>query len=225
MIALSGIPLAQADFKSSRDGDRYKIEAKIDSLALINIIAETRATAMSTGVVVNGDLKPDRFYLKYKQGRRQRLFDTGFAHGDVVSSVIEPKPGLPRKPGWIEPTADDLKGVTDPVAGLILPAEKNPCPQTLPVFDGETRLDLQLTAKGETNFRADGFDGKAITCDMRYLPKSGYRKGRDDIEYIRKVTMEIWFAKSARMDVYAPVFISVPTRYGRLTITATRFDG
>jgi hypothetical protein len=37
--------------------------------------------------------------------------------------------------------------------------------------------------------------------------------------------MEIWFAKSASLNVYAPVFLSVPTKFGTVTVTATHFDG
>ena len=56
------------------------------------------------------------------------------------------------------------------------------------------------------------------------MPKSGYRKGRDDVDYLRKLeTMEIWFAKAESVNVYAPVYVRIPTSYGAVTIWATRF--
>ena len=35
--------------------------------------------------------------------------------------------------------------------------------------------------------------------------------------------MEVWFAKSDTVNVYAPVYIRVPTTVGNLQINATRF--
>ena len=100
------------------------------------------------------------------------------------------------------------------------------CRSRIAIYDGESRLDLKLARQREETFRANGYEGPAIVCNIRYEPKSGYRKGHKDVDYVRKLTtMEIWFAKSAPMNVYAPVFLSVPTKYGTLTITATHFDG
>lgn len=68
--------------------------------------------------------------------------------------------------------------------------------------------------------------GDAIVCSVRYVPKSGYRKGRKDIEYLKSVTgMEIWFAKTATLKLYAPVYAKIPTRYGTVHVTAEKFDG
>ena len=61
---------------------------------------------------------------------------------------------------------------------------------------------------------------------IRFVPKSGYKKGREDVEYLRRLnSMEIWFAKAEEANVYAPVYLSVPTSYGPLTIKATHFGG
>ncbi|MNL72497.1 hypothetical protein D3C87_1978180 [compost metagenome] len=58
------------------------------------------------------------------------------------------------------------------------------------------------------------------------MPKSGFRKGRKDIEYLRKVEgMEIWFAKTGTLKVYAPVHARVPTRMGTIYVSAVEFDG
>ena len=35
--------------------------------------------------------------------------------------------------------------------------------------------------------------------------------------------MEIWFAKADAMKVYAPVYVTVPTKYGTVTITAVKY--
>ena len=96
----------------------------------------------------------------------------------------------------------------------------------LPIYDGESRMDLVLSSKGEKSFSTKGFSGDTVVCGVRYIPKSGYRKGRKDIDYLRgSKAMEIWFAKAEGVNVYAPVYVKIPTQYGTLTISAVRFGG
>jgi hypothetical protein len=57
------------------------------------------------------------------------------------------------------------------------------------------------------------------------VPKSGYREGRADIEYLKSISMEVWFAKAENMDLYAPVYARIPTKVGPVYITATKYGG
>ena len=84
----------------------------------------------------------------------------------------------------------------------------------------------QTGAKAAEALRDQGFDGRVVVCSMRYTPLAGYRKGSTEAEFLKRLkSMEIWFAISDLMYVYAPVFFSVPTRFGTLTMKATHFDG
>ena len=224
-IALSGLPLANAFFQTRKTGEAYAIDAQVASTGIGNIIVDTKAELSSSGAVKGGRFRPEKFSFRYKSGKRVRSFETRFTDDNVVSAVIEPKPKKHRR-GWIDVKPEDLRAVTDPIAGLMVPAGNQPCRAEIKVFDGETRLSLKLTQKREQPFKTEGFNGSAIVCSVRYEPKSGYRVGKNDVDYVSKLpNMEIWFAKSASMDIYAPVFLSVPTKYGTLTITATHFDG
>jgi hypothetical protein len=223
-IAISGLPLANAFFQTRKDGKTYAIDAQVASTGIGGIISDAKAEMSSYGLVKNGNFNPQQFSFRYKYGRKARSFETHFENGNVISSVAEPK--SKRRKNWIDVTPDDLRAVTDPIAGLVVPLKEDPCQSEIKIYDGESRLSLKLSRKREDQFKTRGFAGDAIVCSVRYEPKSGYRKGRSDVEYVRRLSsMEIWFAKSAALNVYAPVFLSVPTRYGTLTITATRFDG
>jgi hypothetical protein len=60
---------------------------------------------------------------------------------------------------------------------------------------------------------------------VRFIPRSGYKKGRKDLVYLSKSNrMEIWFAKAAAANVYAPVYVRIPTEYGTVTITAVKYS-
>jgi hypothetical protein len=225
-IAIAGLPVASASFQTTRSDKAYAIRAQITSTGIANLISDTKAEITSEGAVRKGLLRPDRFQFRYAYGKRKRVFDTRFANGNVISSIIEPQPSAKQRRNWVPVRPEHLLAVADPVAGLIRPAGASPCEGRIAVYDGEARLDLVLAPRGERSFRADGYAGGAVACNLRYEPKSGYRRGHRDLEYVRKLkTMEIWFAKSGPMNVYAPVFLSVPTKYGTLTITATHFEG
>jgi hypothetical protein len=225
-IHLAGLPFAKASFKSTRDDNLYEIEVTFHSSGVGQVVNDMTAELVSTGVIERSGLQSQRYYLQYRKGDRHRRYEAEFRNGDVVATRIEPPRDRSKQRNWIPVTPEDLKAVTDPLAGLIRPAENDPCQPLIPIYDGESRLDINLDRKREEDFKAKGFDGKVVVCAMRYTPLSGYRRGSREAEFLKRLkSMEIWFAKSEKMNVYAPVYFSVPTRFGTLTMKATRFDG
>jgi hypothetical protein len=226
-IQLAGLPFARASFSSFRDDNLYEIEVNFKSSGVGQVVNDMTAELVSTGVIAASGLQSERYYMQYRKGDRHRRYEADFKDGDVVATRIDPPRDRSKQRNWIPVTEDDLKSVTDPLAGLIQPVSVgDPCKPLIPVYDGETRLDINLDHKREENFKTQGFDGTVIVCAMRYVPLAGYRKGSREAEFLKRLKrMEIWFAKSDRMNVYAPVFFSVPTRFGTLTMKATRFDG
>ncbi|MGV3551261.1 DUF3108 domain-containing protein [Rhizobium sp.] len=226
-IQLAGLPFARASFDSQRDDNLYEIEVNFEAAGVGQVVNNMTAELISSGVIADGGLQSQRYYLQYRKGDRHRRFEAEFKDGDVVATRIEPPRDRSKQRNWIPVTEADLKSVTDPLAGLIQPVTSGaPCKPLIPVYDGESRLDINLDYKGEEKFKTKGFDGKVVVCGMRYTPLAGYRKGSREAEFLKRLkSMEIWFAKSDRMNVYAPVFFSVPTRFGTLTMKATRFDG
>lgn len=223
-ISLGILPIATASFDSSFDGKDYKITGSFAAAGIAKILTKTSAETSVSGKVLANRLQADRYNLVYHQGKRTRVYDVEYRNGDVAETTIKPAPK--RNPEtWIPVSDKDLHSVLDPLSGLIFPADAKICPNRLPIFDGESRLDLVLSPMGTKTFTADGFKGEAIVCEIRYQPKSGYKRGRDDIEYLKKTPMEIWFAKSPGANVYAPVYARIPTRIGQLYVTAVKYGG
>lgn len=84
-------------------------------------------------------------------------------------------------------------------------------------------MDLVLSSKGSKPFSTNGFKGEAIVCEVRYVPKSGFRRGRSDIEHLKKTPMEIWFARAEGANVYAPVYARIPTSMGQVYVKAAKY--
>lgn len=223
-ISLGILPIAKASFSSEFDDRAYKITGIFKSAGIVNIISRISAETSVVGRMQADKLQADRYNLVYSTGKRTRIYDVEYRNGNVTETTVKPEPRRNPK-NWIPVTEDDLHSVLDPLSGLIFPANAKICPSRLPIYDGESRMDLVLTLKGTRPFSTDGFKGEAIVCSIRYMPKSGFRRGRSDIEYLRKTPMEIWFAKAQSANVYAPVYARIPTRMGPVYVTAVKYGG
>lgn len=224
-ITLAGLHVAQASFVTQVAKRRYTISGSFKAAGIVDVFTDISAQTSVSGRLSNNRLEARRYSLVYKSGRVVRTYDVRYRNGNVTQTLLDPKPG-DRPENWIPVSEADLKAVFDPISGLIVSEDDKICPRTLPIYDGESRMDLVLTPKGNKTIKLAGVDTEVIVCGIRYVPRSGFRKDRDDIDYLRKASsMEIWFAKNEALKVYAPVYARVPTKIGPLHITAVKFGG
>lgn len=223
-ISLGLLPIATASFASEFNAKDYKIAGSFKSAGLVNLFSRISADTDVTGVVQGKKLQTSSYKLTYTRGKKTRIYNVGYRNGDVVSTSISPEPGT-RPASWVPVTEADLRSVMDPISGLIFPDGASVCPSRMQVYDGESRMDLVLSPKGSKPFSTKGFKGDALVCEVRYEPKAGYRKGRSDIEFLKKQRMEVWFAKAEGANVYAPVYARIPTKVGDVYVTATKYGG
>ncbi|WP_454289229.1 DUF3108 domain-containing protein [Rhizobium arsenicireducens] len=224
-VTLGALPIARASFVTEVNQTNYTITGSFNSSAIVDVVTKISAQTNISGTLTGDRMQADRYTLIYQSGKKKQTYDVRYRNGDVTDTVILPEPK--RRPrNWIAVGPEDLKSVLDPISSLIIPAGEAACPRTLPIYDGESRMDLVMTPKGTRSFKVGGVESEAVVCSIRYVPKSGFRKGRTDIEYLRKVEgMEIWFAKTGTLKVYAPVHARVPTRMGTIYVSAVEFDG
>lgn len=224
-ITLAGISVARATFVTEVAERNYTISGSFKASGLVEVFTDISAQTSVSGRIASDRMEARRYSLIYRSGKSVRTYDVRYRNGNVTETILDPEP-KGRPDTWIPVTEADLKAVLDPISGLILPQSEETCPRTLPIYDGESRMDLVLSPKGEKTMKVEGVETNVIVCGIRYIPRSGFRQGRDDIEYMSKSSgLEIWFAKSNTLKVYAPVYARVPTRIGPLHITAVKFGG
>jgi hypothetical protein len=224
-VSLGILPIARLTFRTEVKDDRYQISGRFRSSGLVDFVREISADSSVAGVYAGSRLLPERYRLDYRSGKKKSRYTITYANGSAVDTKVEP-PQKPRTKSWVPVTEANLKSVLDPIGALLIPGDGNVCSRTLPIYDGESRMDLVLSPGGSAPFTAGKASGEAIVCSVRYVPISGYRKGRKDIEYLKSVQgMEIWFAKTATLKLYAPVYAKIPTRYGTVYVSAEAFDG
>lgn len=221
-ITLAGFTIATASFNTVLKEADYSVTGRFRTAGIAGLITTISGETSTEGQVSKGQLTSSEYRLVYRRGERARIYDVKMRNGNVTSTTIEPPPR--RSPEtWVAVRDADLRRVVDPLSGLMIPASGKVCPVTLPVYDGETRMDIVLTDKGTKTIAIGKRRVDALVCGARYVPKAGFKRGRKDIEFLKSAAMEIWFAKSDVVDLYAPVYARIPTKAGNLVITATRF--
>lgn len=224
-VSLGILPIARLTFHTEVTSGRYQISGRFRSSGLVDIVREISADSSVSGVFTGDRLQPELYRLDYTSGKKKSRYTITYDKGRAVDTKVEPPPKS-RPKSWVPVTGADLKSVLDPIGALLIPDNTDVCSHRLPIYDGESRMDLVLSPSGKAPFTAGKARGEAVVCSVRYVPVSGYKKGRKDIEYLKSVEgMEIWFAKTATLKLYAPVYAKIPTRYGTVHVSAEAFDG
>src|ERR1043165_7782185 len=122
--------------------------------------------------------------------------------GGAVRAYVAVPP-LEPSPERVPLTEAHRKGVVDPMsAGLMPVAGKgelltpDSCKRKLAIFDGRTRVDIDLVYKRMDQVKADkGYQGPVVVCQVLYRPIAGHRPERAAIKYlVEQRDMEMWLA-------------------------------
>jgi Protein of unknown function (DUF3108) len=188
------------------------------------LIYDWRGATMSAGKLDKSGPKPSLYTLSYSGGNKEGHVRVAFAGGAVTQVSISPtKRPNPRD---IPVTKDQLRGVLDPMTGAFLRARPNlsegnlkVCDETIPVFDGQIRFDIELMPKQQKRVESKApneYSGLAAVCGVKFIPISGYRPDNPAIKYMSSHTdsIEVWLVPLPRTALYVPYRISLPTAYG-----------
>ncbi len=222
-ITISGLPLAKASFRTNISGRNFTISGGFSTVGLVNAFKKWSGTAAVTGRVGERGFQAENYKTNYSIGSSKRGFEVIFSGGNVKRAVRNPHRGT-FPDGWIPVSKTDLRSISDPMTAFILPYNGKACHGVVPIFDGETRMELHLSPKGHKTYRKYRVAVEAEVCRVDFRLKSGYHKGHNDLEKVQNLRgFEVWLAKSPIADVYAPVKLQIPTQFGTLAVSATRF--
>lgn len=216
-VTLLGLPVAKASFDSTFTGDRFSINGSLASSGIARLFERTDGTTSTRGSVTRDGVRPQSFVADYTSGKKKARTTIAFS-GDRVTKV-ENTP-TPRRGGdWIPVPGEQLKAALDPLSSTLIRTTdpSKVCNRTIRVFDGEMRADLRLTHRETGAVR--GFTGEGVTCDARFVPVAGYRKGRSQIEFLKnRSRIQIAFMRLGETGFYTPVDASIGTQVGTLRI-------
>ena len=224
-ISLLGFPVARSSFTSTFREGRFKVQGSLASAGIARIFDSTQGTTSVSWRVSTKAVRPDSYRVDYKSGGKKKRTSIRFQGNRVAKA--ENVPPTRKRRNWIPVSDGDLRAVVDPLSATIVPADSpaEVCRRTIRVFDGEMRADLALSHVSNGTIAVPGYRGDAVTCRARFVPVSGYRKGRSSLEYMKnRSNITIAFAPLGNSGVYVPVHATVGTKVGTLTIQARRFE-
>ncbi|WP_367717723.1 DUF3108 domain-containing protein [Nitratireductor sp. GISD-1A_MAKvit] len=220
--SLFGIPIGKADFTSRLKDDRFEVAGRFASAGVARLFDQTDGTVLSQGRISSRSVVPSSYELAYVSGKKRETTSIRYKSGRVVETVITPKPKK-RGSDWIRVSREDLIGALDPLSALLSPAQnaKEVCNRRLKVFDGEMRADIVFSPAG----KSERIGKDLITCKARFIPISGYRKGRSTIAFLRdKARILVAFKPLGARGHHTPVQAQIGTKIGTVHIQGRPVD-
>jgi hypothetical protein len=218
-----GLPIARSTFDSRVGSDAFSVKGTVSSAGIATIFDSTKGIATASGAFKGGVTQPTAFRMNYTEGKRKQMTTLGFRNGDVVSTENVPPLKKRSKKRWVPLDTNDLKGVLDPFSAGLIKADSpdQVCDRTIKLFDGEMRINAMLRPR-DTMPEAKAYGDKVVTCRVKVKPVSGYRKGRRALDYLEKESkILVAFAPLGSTGVYAPVYATIGTEIGTVTVAVS----
>src|SRR5208283_971322 len=195
----------------------YAIRADAKLTGLARLFANARGASTGMGAIVEGRVSPATFATTAASSQMTRTIRMALAGNAVTGVDIAPP--------------HDEQNIVDPVGAVVIPAPgsgamapPSACNRKIPIFDGYTRFDIDLTYVGERDAKAKGYDGPVAVCAARYVPISGHSANRPATKFMAEnKDLEVWLAPIEADRVWMPFRVSVRTMIGTTVVEAQEF--
>ncbi len=229
-VSLIGLPIGVASVNATLTPNSYEIDASAKLSGLADVIAHARGASTGHGSIVDNHVVPATFATIASNASMTRTIRMSLAANAVTGVDISPP--FEDKPDRVPLSDKDKKGIVDPIGAFVIPAPpKGPlvgpasCDRTIPVFDGYTRFDVELTYVGLREVSAKGYHGPVAVCAVRYVPIAGHRRNRPATKFMAdNKDLEVWLAPIDGARVLMPFRVSARTMVGTTVIEASEFS-
>jgi hypothetical protein len=229
-VSLIGLPIGAVNLNADLSPTSYSIQgdAKLTGLARL-FSNNAHGASAGKGAIVQGHVSPATFATIAADSHMVRTIRMALAANAVTGVDISPP--FDEKPDRVPLEPGDKQNVVDPVGAVVIPAPRSEplvspaaCDRKIPIFDGYTRFDINLTYVGERSVKAEGYDGPVVVCSARYVPISGHRRDRPATKFMAdNKDLEVWLAPIESDHVLIPFRVSVRTMIGTTVVEASEF--
>ena len=192
-VFLGGINLGTVGIKSSFEGANYAAVSRLKTAGVVNSFYEAVIDASPIGTVDGNALHPQKYDSSYNGEKSDQKVSLAYMGGNI-QLFSDPPYDVNRFPVSDEQklnTIDPLSGIIYSIAGVSITPDK-PCGDTVRVFDGRRRYDVELTYVGKDHVSSSGgYSGPAIKCEMRYKQIAGFKP---NLTKTALPTITVWFA-------------------------------
>ena len=228
--SIAGIPVGKGTWQIEINDTRFSAAASGTTTGLLHVFTDGHGSSSTHGTMQGGKPISAIFASTIAAGKKTDEVRIIIANGSVKDfSVDPPQDNAPER---VPITEAHRKDVLDPMTASLLrvpgngdPVKPEACNQTLAVFDGRLRYDLQLEFKRMDSVKSDkGYAGPVVVCTVYFTPVAGYIASRSAIKYIAKLRdIEVWMAPVAGTRVLAPYRVQGPTPIGLAVLQANEF--
>ena len=228
-VSLVGLPIGAANLDAELSPTSYSIEADARLTGLAKLFANARGASAGQGAIVAGHVSPATFATIAASSQMTRTIRMALA-GNAVTGV-DIAPPFEDKPDRVPLGPHDEQNVVDPVGAVVFPAPASgplvspaACNRKIPIFDGYTRFDIDLTYVGERSAKAKGYDGPVAVCASATCRSPAISRDRPATKFMAEnKDLEVWLAPIERDHVLMPFRVSVRTMIGTTVIEASEF--
>ena len=228
-VSLIGLPIGAANLSAELTPSSYAIEGNAKLTGLARLFSNAQGASAGTGAIVNGHVSPASFATIAANANMTRTIRMALA-GNAVKGV-DIAPPIEEKPDRVPLGPHDEQNVVDPVGAIVIPAPPSApvlspaaCNRKIPIFDGYTRFDIDLSYVGERNVAAKGYQGPVVVCAVRYIPISGHSANRPATKFMAEnKDLEVWLAPIESDHLLFPFRVSARTMIGTTVIEASEF--
>jgi hypothetical protein len=219
-VYLGGFNLGNVGLKSSFNASGYSAVSKLKTAGVVNSFYEAVIDASSTGVVAGPALLPRKYNSNTVNEKQAQKVDLTY-NASGIELFADPAYNVNRFPV----SEEQKRGTLDPLSGIVFAlsgvskSDSKPCGDTVRVFDGRRRYDIELKYVGQDKLNSDGgYSGPAIKCTVVYKQLAGFKPNLNKGRTLPPITA--WFASVDSASggpikkFHVPVKIMTETPYG-----------
>ncbi|HWG04284.1 MAG TPA: DUF3108 domain-containing protein [Beijerinckiaceae bacterium] len=230
-ISLIGLPLGTAEVTADIEPNSYKLDTVAKLSGIAALISSAKGATTATGAITLGKISPATYSTISASSKMTRTVRMGISGGNVRGIDISPPLEDDHAPDRVPLTEADKHNIIDPMSAVVMPVPNGQplvgpaaCNRSIPIFDGASRFDIDLTYVGTREVSTNGYAGPVAVCAVRYVPIAGYRRNREATRFMAdNKQMDVWLAPIASAHVTVPFRISILTLLGTTVIEASEF--
>ncbi|HEY8578382.1 MAG TPA: DUF3108 domain-containing protein, partial [Beijerinckiaceae bacterium] len=174
-VRIIGLNIGTAGLIAELDPGRYELEVSAKLGGVAAIVTRSESAAKSTGGLAEGRVVPASYATTTSNSKETRTVRMALNGGSV--RAVDINPPFDEHPSRVPVTEQHKRNILDPLSALLMPvAGSGPvlgppaCERSIPVFDGFTRFDVNLSYVGRREVAGPGYRGQVVVCAARYRP-------------------------------------------------------
>ncbi len=228
-MKMGGFSLGSGRFRATFTEDSYVATTNLHTDGLADFLFQSTYDTASEGAVVEDIMYPQTYFQDF-DGRGDEYQIVRIGYDQTTPYLVESDPSYGRRLERFPVTAEQRENSYDPlnaaihlITGMTF-SEELPCGETIQIFDGRRRYNLNMSYEGQDEIRVrngEVWDGEVTVCKLQYEEVAGFKPQPED-EDLPRPPLTIYIAEIEE-GYYIPVRVRAPTPIGSMVLSASHF--